>query len=427
MHKRIVALAIVFTIIVGTLPACANAVSDTTDSLNLQDYINNGISVIVVGNYEFTTQFTNTKEITPVKVTANLDSNIAVDLSNNIISVDSLAKLPRTYASSLDNNPTAIVISPDTIDTYLSIGDEKNTLEAMLSAGSIAYFPETTFTEMTDIFKAIANDSYNMVPVEEGIANNVTAYVFKDAKGNYYTGNIIASASTAQENIDSRIIVETIENSVYAGADPSADFNPGYGWNQLSTWHKNSYEGKTSGRTWLSEWICFFSAQTSDGNHYYAWAGEWCMEPYENWGTYVASDYVKYESDCSSQQSGIQLRDYWPKVTPSKATGTVSISAGSDGSTNFGISYNWEIEELYFNDNSSPSKEFCGLEWNFDHSVFSSYDKEVSYGKFAMIFKDTLKADSYTFHHYRDAFQVAENIFGENAGANYKSTYNFKP
>lgn len=427
MRKKVFAFALALTILMGTLPASANATPSAVDTSSLQDSLNSGISVVVVGNYEFTSQFSD-PSATPMKTASEVTGTTTVDFSNNIVNIDSLINLPRAYAGNSDSSLTAIIISPNVIGTYLSENDEKNALESMLNAGNIVYFPETTYEDMTGIFNAVANDSFNMAPVESGITDNITAYVFKDAAGAYYTGNIIAPVSSSQENIDARIIVETLANStVFASSNQPEEFEPGYGWNQVSTWHKNSYAGDASGREWLSEWICFFSAQTDDGDHYYAWAGEWCMEPYENWGTYLASDYVKYESDCSSQQSGIQLRDYWPTSTPGSATGSVSIGANTDKVFDIGISFDWRIDELYFTDNSSPAAEFCGLEWNFDHSILSNYDKEVSYGNFAMIFKDTERAGSYTFHHYRAAYQYAPNIFGEGTSGNYKTTYDFAP
>lgn len=405
--------------------ACATT---ATTTLGYHDWLDSGVSVIVVGDYEFTSQFATSAECSSSLETKNF--NTTVDLSNIITHVDSLSTLPNKCAESPDN-VAALVISKNVVSEYTSDGDKKDALESLLNAGNVAYFPETTYKGMSDIFEAIADDSFNMVPVDEDNADNVTAYVFKDSDGNYYTGNIIASSTTSQEIIDERILVETLESrNVYATGRSSSDFKPGYKWNQLTGWHKNSYAGKNTGVTWLSEWICFYSTQTQEGDRYYAWAGEWCMEPYDEESSLLqwASEYVKYESSCSSQQTGIQLRDYWPKNEPTSSTGSISLRIGSGEEYNFGFDYEWSLDDLSFTDNSKPSQEYCKLQWNFSHFGLNPYDSELAYGKFAMIFKDTKKSSSYTFHHYRDAQMYAvSTVLRENAGANYKSTYTFKP
>ena len=208
---------------------------------------------------------------------------------------------------------------------FRSESTEKIALETLLNQGNVAYFPNTAYGNMSNIFESITGDSFNMEPVDANNSDCVTAYVLKDSAGNYYTGNIIAPGEVSQEIIDERILVETVENrSIYATGRASSDFEPGYQWNQLSTWHKNSFAAELTKRIWFSEWICFYSTQTPDGDHYYAWAGEWCMEPYKYNGVQWVSDYVKYESECSGLQDGIQLRDYWPQNEPSSSTGSVS-------------------------------------------------------------------------------------------------------
>ena len=423
MRRKFLALALTFAMCAAMSAETAHATSPATTS-ELPDGLESSVPVIVVGNYKFTSQFTAEND----DQATTKASNPSVDYDDMITYVDSLSALPSRYAKSSDD-AAAIVISQDVVDEYTSDGSGKTALEALLNTGNVAYFPETSYDEMSHIFGAITGDGFNMTPVEEGNSDQVTAYVLKDIKGNYYTGNIIAPDNAAQEAIDERILVETQENhSIYTTGRSTSDFEPGYEWNQISTWHKNSYAGEATGKEWLSEWICFYSTQAQDGNHYYAWAGEWCMEPYEYRGVQWISDYVQYESDCSSQQDGILLRDYWPKKTPSSSTGSISLGINQDREFDFVISYDWEIEDLEFTDNSRPSQEHCKLQWDFNHPIVGTgYDADVSYGKFAMIFNDTNKEDSYTFHHKRSAYLYARNVLGETAGGNYKTTYDFEP
>lgn len=422
--KKVISLIMTFAMFATMFSGTAYAALPS-DASGPQDWIDSGVSVIVVGDYEFTSRFT--KESPVLSEARGL--NTEVDFSDKITYVDSLSALPSVYTESPNNDIAAIVISQDAIDMYTSENTEKIALETLLDQGNVAYFPNTTYRNMSNIFESITGDSFNMEPVDANNSDCVTAYVLKDSAGNYYTGNIIAPGEVSQEIIDERILVETVENrSIYATGRASSDFEPGYQWNQLSTWHKNSFAAELTKRIWFSEWICFYSTQTPDGDHYYAWAGEWCMEPYKYNGVQWVSDYVKYESGCSGLQDGIQLRDYWPQNEPSSSTGSVSMGINSDRSYDFGLSYDWEIKDLSFTDNSRPSQEYCKLQWDFNHPMIGlGYDAEVSYAKFAMIFKDTLKADSYTFHHYRTAYLFARNMMGESSGANYRSTYDFKP
>lgn len=426
MRRRFLSLILMLAMFMTISAEAAGAAVPETTS-RLQDCVDSGMSVIVVGDYEFTSLFS-TEEADTYAVQEANEAQSMIDCSDMITYVESLADLPATRATN-SNDMVAVIISQEVANNYISQGNEQDALEVLLDSGGIAYFPETSYTNMSSIFEAITGDNFNMIPVEENNTDQVAAYVFKDLAGNYYTGNIIASSDTSQEVVDERILVETLENhDIYAVGRSTSDFEPGYEWNQLSTWHKNSFEGESSSRVWFSEWICFYSTRTPDGDHYYAWAGEWCMEPYKISGVQWLSDYVKYESECSGLQSGIQLRDYWPISTPSSETGSISLGINSDGDYDFGISYDWQIDELEFTDNSRPSQEYCKLQWDFNHPLFGNgYDEEVAYAKFAMIFKDTLKADSYTFHHYRTAYLYAQNILGESAGANYRSTYDFEP
>lgn len=115
------------------------------------------------------------------------------------------------------------------------------------------------------------------------------------------------------------------------------------------------------------------------------------------------------------------------RIAQSTSTGSVSIGVDSEKTLSFGISYDWEIDDLSVEDNSSQVNDHCKLRWDFSHCVFSHFDEQVSYGKFLMIFKDSEKAGKYTFHHYRTSYLYAENMFGEAASKNLRSTYDFEP
>ena len=210
MRRKFLALALTFAMCAAMSAETAHATSPATTS-ELPDGLESSVPVIVVGNYKFTSQFTAEND----DQATTKASNTSVDYDDMITYVDSLSALPSRYAKSSDD-AAAIVISQDVVDEYTSDGSGKTALEALLNTGNVAYFPETSYDEMSHIFGAITGDGFNMTPVEEGNSDQVTAYVLKDIKGNYYTGNIIAPDNAAQEAIDERILVETQENhSIY--------------------------------------------------------------------------------------------------------------------------------------------------------------------------------------------------------------------
>lgn len=427
--KKITSIILIVTLLLSICTCTAYAHDNSSE----QPFDEN-ISVLVVGNYNFTTQY-NLSDNTLNAPSVTSENNSTFDFSDHVLYTDSLCSSVSTSSTtSFDENisasPTAVVISPNVLTTYLRSGREKAALEAMIDEGHIAFFPETSYEEMTSIFKSIANSAYNALPVGGPSNDHVTAFVFKNEKGDYFTGNIISPASAKQETIDARIIKETADNSFLSTSAAKAgyeDFEPSASWNELSAWHKNVFQGEYTGNEWFSEWICFFSAQGSDGGHYYALAGEWCMEPVEINGIQWVSDYVRYESDASGLQDGVQLRSYWPKNEPGSSSGSVSISADNDKTLSFGITFDWQIDDLSFEDNSSQANDYCKLRWDYSHHLSSHFDEKVSYGNFVMIFKDTEEAGEYTFHHYRTAYSYAENMIGESASKNWRSTYDFEP
>lgn len=429
MRKKI-SVFLVCTLLLSLCVSSALA-ADTTVRAVPEAYLNESVSVVVVGDYKFTTEFTTYTEESD-ESRSNANSAAKVNFRDNVVFVESLGDLDAAFDASAkrSNGPLAIVISEDVAHSYIEEGADKKELDKLINAGHVAFFPETSYLQTVSIFKALANSSYNAMPVVGSSSDTVTAFVFKNDAGDYLTGNIIPAANGYQENLDARMIKETADNSrlsAVATRTSYDDFSPGSKWNELCEWHKNTFEGDTTQAVWFSEWICFFSAQASDGGHYYAWAGEWCMEPFKVNGVQYLSDYVRYESDANGLQDGVQLRTYWPQNEPSTATGTISLGVNSEDEMEFGVSYNWEIDDLSFTDNSSQINDYCKLRWDYSHTIFGDYDEQISYGKFVMIFKDNNKAGEYTFHHYRSSFTYAQNIWGETASANWRTTYDFEP
>ena len=429
-----VALAAILTLSLCANTACASYSTSELSSTLPIEY--SDANVIVVGDYDFTSVFIEDAEQNILSVT-NDKTPSRIELADNIINTQSLspASLLEKCNAEMFNpvslqDPYTIVISPNVANNYLVEGPEKTALNALIHNGHVAFFPESTYSKMSEIFKSIAGSNYNATPLSENGASTVTPFVFEN-NGEFFTGSIIAKSNTLQSSIDRTMLEETYINSYLSPSSVTTqpdDFTLAAEWNPLCAWHKNVYEGSLSGRSWFSEWICFFSAQANDNGHYYAWAGEWCMEPVNISGVQWVSDYVKYESYANSLQSDVLLRDYIPKNTPSSSTGTVTAGIDTDKTLDISFSYDWEIEDLSFNDNSSQVNDYCRLRWDYTHRIFSNYDQEITYGNFAMIFNDPSKSGGYTFHHYRDAYSYAQNMIGENIeSANFSTYFDFMP
>lgn len=426
MLKRILNSCLILSILIGCCSAAELVpkvmLSDQEHTNHLAAIKEMSPEIYVLGNYDFTTTFPNTSGLSR--------TSLSIDFAENVHYVTSISSIPMRSSRTSDTQcPKAIIVSDNVANTYINSDD---VFSPYLNLGFSIFFPETNYEDMTGIFGALANDSFNMIPVEDNNTDNVVAYVVQDISGSFYTANIIAPSGVEQQTIDSEIIKEIYESDILHRIGRStADFSPGYSWNEASTgWHKNIWYGDTMSDTgWLTEWLCFYSTQTSNGDHYYAWAGEWYMEPPESLSpfpnTHWYSKYVNYYSNASNMQSGVELRDYAPKVTPTSYQASVSTSINSEKKYDFGLNLTWSINELTLSDNSSPANDRCDLKWNFLKD--SSYSQNTTSNKFVMIFKDTEKSGSYTFTHGRSAYMAHTSGAYDQLNKNFYTTYPFVP
>lgn len=372
---RALSLCLVFFLMISMcMPASAAAVD-----------VNKDVSVYVIGDYDFSES---------VLATSNVHRS-----RESVSNEDAVTK------------PGAIVISKNMKDGYLT--ERTTELTNYLAKGNIVYFPELTYSGANILFDKIINNGFNMTPVDPNNNDKITAYVFMDEYGTYYTGCIIAPGDSGQVITDGLIIEETQKNQEIISRGKAApaqvrasgtDFSIGYEWNALCSWHKNTYAGDITNYSWFSEWLCFYSTNAS-GDHYYAFAGEWSAE-----GSWTRlTDKIKYQSDGNLYQSGVLLRDYEPKMTPSTSEASFSCSIDSDSKYNFGFSQSWSISNLKLTDNTSSANDYCKLTWQLSGSMA----RNTCTGKFFMIFKDENESGSYKFHHYRYADQTHSDQYDE--------------
>lgn len=408
--KKIICLVITMAILLGVTacPSFAESISSSENSALTTEKVN----VYVIGEYQFT-DF----------MTEDAKSVSSVDLTKFSVSTKKMNSL--TECSTVIQEPSAIVVSDEIAKLHLE--KLSDNLLSYLDTGHVVYFPETLYERMDEVLGCFSKNVINMTPVDNSNEDLVTVYAFKDSSGELYTGSIIAPNNTPQAVIDAQIISETCRNQeiIANGKEATAEksslspsFNVGVAWNALTSWHKNVYVGDYTNYAWFSEWICFFSALLPTGEHCYAWAGEWSSE-----GAFARSNYyVRYQSDADMYNTGGQLRAYDPKQTPETASASFSAGIDSDAKYNFGFSMSWNVSELKLLDQSSPGYEYCKLYWYMRGQMMSN----TCTGKFYMIFFDTEKTGSYTFHHFRDAAQTHADET-DIASGNYYTTLSFIP
>lgn len=384
MTKRIPALLLALCLLVSTAAGCGGNEAAAGEAEK---------AVYVIGDYNFTETVDGVQNVSR--------SGEAAAAGQNDIAAD---------------NPGAIVISPNSKNLYLQ--KRADELNEYLVNGNILFFPETTYDDANQLFEEMVDKSYNMLPVDSDDTDVITAYVFMDRNGAYYTGCIISPENTEQEIIDG-LIVEITQNNQevieHGKAAPAQTQAIGYEWNALTTWHQNTYSGDLTNDSWFSEWLCFYSTKAS-GDHYYAFAGEWNTEG--AWSR--LTDKVKYQSDADSKQSGVLLRDYEPKMTPSTTEASFNFSLNSDSDYDFGFSQSWSTSNLKLTDNTAAAYQYCKLTW----TLTGAMAQNTCTGRFFMIFKDEDAKGSYTFHHYRYADQTHSDQYDE-IERDLTSTYKF--